>query len=100
MSIISTTISTTTSTIASDTPTQSVIIHVVSSSTPVRCLTLKVPADDEYLSEFHFELDTKLRTFTMRLGETIRRKLDWTPGANLFDMLRDCRSAAWTLCPN
>ena len=86
--------------ITSATPTRPVIIHVVSSYTPVQCLTLKMPADDEYLSEFHFELDTKLRTFTMRLGNTIRRKLDWVPGANLFNMLRDCRSAAWTLCPN
>ena len=86
--------------ITSATPTRPVIIHVVSSHTPVRCLTLKVPADDEYLSEFHFELDTKLHTFTMRLGNTIRRKLDWAPGANLFNMLRDCRSSAWTLCPN
>ena len=86
--------------ITSATPTRPVIIHVVSSTIPVRCLTLKVPADDGYLSEFHFELDTKLRTFTMRLGNTIRRKLDWAPGANLFNMLRDCRSSAWTLCPN
>ena len=82
------------------TPTRPAIIHVVSSSTPVGYLALKVPADDEYLSEFHFELDTKLRTFTMRLDNAIRLKLDWVPGANLFNMLRDCRSAAWTLCPN
>ena len=79
--------------ITSATPTQPVIIHVVSPSTPVKCLTLKVPVDDEYLSEFHFELDTKLRTFTMSQGNTIRRKLDWAPGANLFNILRDCRSA-------
>lgn len=80
--------------IASTTPTTPVIIHIVSATTPVQCLTLKVPADDAYLSEFHLELDTKLRTFTMRLGNTIRRKLDWAPGANLFNILRDCRSAA------
>ena len=76
------------------TSTQPVIIHIVSASTPVKCLPLMVPADDAYLSEFHLELDTKLRTFTMRLGNTIQRKLDWAPGANLFNILRDCRSAA------
>ena len=76
------------------TSTQPVIMHIVSASTPVKCLPLMVPADDAYLSEFHLELDTKLRTFTMRLGNTIKRKVDWAPGANLFNILRDCCSAA------
>ena len=99
MSNTSTTSVTTSTITLPATPTRPVIIHVVSASTPVGLLTAKVPVDDEYLSEFHFELDTKLRTFTMRLGDTIRHKLDWTTNANLFDMLRDCRSFAWTLCP-
>ena len=80
--------------VTSATPTQPVIIHIVSASTPVQCLVLMVPADNVYLNKFHLELDTKLRTFTMRLGNTIKRKVDWAPGANLFNILRDCRSAA------